>query len=226
MKFTVLVFKTIRMSRFLILILLLSALDGLFSCAIEKRTFNRGYHVSWNRPLRTMTETTSVDEFAKEEIKATPETKDEELRASVPAEEQIEPASEDQPLSPESIESFESSSSEDQILAENPAASTDTVYYYPKFERNGVVSFSMGLGAIASTIVATTFGMYGFLFLAFLLLITGLILGISSLSRYEKSPEVYRTNVFGVLGVIINGLGLGLLVFAFVGLLLYFLTFG
>jgi len=195
-------------------VLVLIFILALSSCSVEKRTFNRGYHVSWNKHLRHISPAEGIaeNELAENEIKQTPGS-DEELNLEPVNAESLEQSCVfDQELSVESLASFEPSS-EDFILAENPPSAPDTVYYYPKFEPFGIASFASAGGAILSCLV--------FFPVSILLAIAGIVFGAISFARYRRSPELYRKNGFAVAGFVLSILTLLVIVVGVVLIVLF-----
>ncbi len=192
------------MPRFLTLIL--SFILILSSCTIEKRTFNRGYHVSWNRKVTSTppgNRSTFENELAENEIKSDSKAVEEEGVLT-------DIAAKDQQLNLESIESpeprqqTEQLSEEDFILAKNPVQLDDTVYIYPKFEPRGIASFATSLAAYGGFFIGIFFWEL-LIYISFGLLIAGLILGLLSLTEYGRNKIFYRKNVFGIIGTCLSG---------------------
>jgi len=184
------------MLRYLPVILILSFILALNSCVIEKRTFNRGYHVSWNKQLRRTTPTEGMvkDELIWNEIKQTP-VSDEELKFEpLKAGTHEKSTAVDQDLNFEPLESFE------PLNIELPEASTpDTVYIYPKFEPLGIASFATSLSAYGAFFIGIFFWEM-LIYVSLGLLVLGLVFGLLSLTEYSRNKIFYKKNVFGIIG--------------------------
>ena len=186
--------------------LILSALGGL-NC----------YHVSWGDSFKKSTVAESPGDLADQEIRS-----EEAEESKVLPEEVSVPASEVNPTVESSVnDGLQVVPTEEMILSESSVAEPDTVYIYPKFEPNGIASFSCAMGALG-VVAASVAGVTGIGFFLVPLLIAGFILGIISVTRYKRTPELYRNNALGIIGLVISAIGIAAAIFTFIMLLVIF----
>lgn len=194
----------------------------LTNCTIEKRVFQKGYHIEWKKkasPGRTSEEITTLqnasdDYFEKQKQEEQP-TAEEHTAINSTAPENTEigtisfyteiPTSGQQKMSESEIK-LSGSVSESQTKKPDSAVQKDEDVQSltpRKFEPVGIASFvfyflglGLGLCAIAATNPVAVLGFTA------LLLLLALILGIVSVVRFHRNRELYEWNHFGYFGLI------------------------
>lgn len=205
----------------LIAIILGTCVCALFTnCTIEKRIFQKGYHIEWKKKTQSdkiSAEMTTLqhtsDNYSETEEKPTAE---EHPAPNSTATENTETGTRpfytetnlsDQPKIAEPEMNLPGSVSESQIKKTDLLTQNDEDVQSQitpgKFEPVGIASFvfyflglGLGLCAIAATNPVAILGFTA------LLLILALILGIVSVVRFRRNRELYERNLFGYFGLI------------------------
>lgn len=190
----------------------------LTNCTIEKRVFQKGYHIEWKKKKTKNTPSeTSVSLIESSPKQAQPE----ERAASFPEKDSLSSIEKTAPEKPETTQSpvinKNNSTSSTEQLPEPERIEPNQIIYKKKtpgqtymnendateVELFGVMSFGMYFAAIVFTlmgIIAFNSG-YVVILAAFLLLLS-LVFGIISVIRYRRNKERYRRNFFGYFGLI------------------------
>lgn len=194
----------------------------LTNCTIEKRVFQKGYHIEWKKKAdsdKVSEEITGLhnssdhySERQKREEKPTfeehtainsliPENTEAEricFYSETKISDQSKAASSKMKL-PESVSELRSTK---PTLVNQKDEDAQTQITPRKFEPTGIASFVfyfLGLGLGLCAIVATNpIAVLGF---TALLLLTALILGIISAVRFRRNRELYEGNFFGYFGL-------------------------
>jgi hypothetical protein len=190
----------------------------LTNCTIEKRVFQKGYHIEWKKkkvsqkeaeePTVGMTEDQQQADLVAEtpsESNPVPETEktnseqfpEPELSES-PAE-PIKPV--EKPVSPHSMkpENHEITSSVHQKSVKETWETEERKV----FELFGVMSFGLYFSSLTLAILGIVLATSPYFFVAagFMILLS-LIFGIISVDKYRRDKSAYRLNFFGYFGMI------------------------
>jgi hypothetical protein len=195
----------------------------LTDCTIEKRIFQKGYHIEWKKKASSgrtseevsMLQNVSDDHSEKQKQEEKPTVEEyAALNSTAPENTEIgtisfytETPPTDQPKVSEPGMKLSGSVPESQTKKPDLAAQKDEDVQSQltprKFEPVGIASFVfyfLGLGLGLCAIVATNpVAVLGF---TALLLLLALILGIVSVVRFRRNRELYEWNLFGYFGLI------------------------
>jgi lysylphosphatidylglycerol synthetase-like protein (DUF2156 family) len=217
------------------------------NCTIEKRVFQKGYHIEWNKKVQQsktsdeITKTLVSTDHSETELPEEVLIHDENPENTSLITKQNEPEavtfytntkSVDEPVkTSHAINSYQLASREkeipnDQTTLKDRQDNTDENPNTPrKSEPVGIASFvfyllgvGLGLGAI--------FAMNPIVFLGFtaFLLLTALILGIVSVVRFHRNRDLYQQNFFGYFGLIASASSLVLTIFILIIAVVLFLS--
>jgi hypothetical protein len=181
-------------------------------CTLEKRLYNKGYSLSWNKKHHRQTGEGSEGEL--EERKARYQLTDSVLDLAEEA------SLNDQEMSADDTDlDYEPTG-----IAEEPQTSpvSDTVYIDHVYVPSGVASFGVLGGAALSFGIAVTFVFDVFFFIALALLIASFVLGIISVIEFKRNRKSYVYNSFGVIALVIDVLILGVIGFFVLILVAFF----
>lgn len=181
-----------RMNRLLLkaFISFVVAIVVLQGCTVEKRLYNRGFHVEWNKKRsgneQAATEITPVDSEDEAEQNAQIDQEPDKQSAEVVVEEDLK----DDPA--ELTSETPSYERADTLLRAKPEP--DTMMVEHKYEPVGIVALSMAIvGAILLTF-PTTVG----LIISGVLFFSALVLSIISMIRFSRNRHRYKSNAPGV----------------------------
>lgn len=190
----------------------------LTNCTIEKRVFQKGYHIEWKKkkasqkeaeePTVGMTENLQQADLVVEtpfEINMVPET---EKTNSEQFPEPELPESIAEPIAasekPVSIHSMEPENHE-TTSSVHPKSATETWETEERkvFELFGVMSFGLYFSSLTLAILGIVLATSPYFFVAagFMILLS-LIFGIISVDKYRRDKSAYRLNFFGYFGMI------------------------
>lgn len=98
----------------------------------------------------------------------------------------------------------------------------DTVYVDHYYVPSGVASFGFLMGAVAATFAGVVF-YFEFLFIAMAaLFLISFVLGIVSVVQFRNGRDLYASNTFGIIALLIDSMLLLLFLFLLTLLFIYF----
>lgn len=222
------------------------AITLLANCTIEKRVFQKGYHIEWRK--KALSENTSAepdklqaasDDLSQKQMQEEQAIPDQNSESNSPVHENNE--SETLPFHTSTKPADETTASSNKI---NPpgsvSAERESADYGKKtdqkddevqpqkeprkFEPIGIASFVIYFLAVVLGLFAiTAANPVVILSYTAVLLILALILGIVSVVKYRKNRDLYERNFFGYFGLIASGSTIILGIFLLILFVLSFL---
>lgn len=210
--------------RIYITFIIVIAVAAISSCTIEKRLYQRGYHVEWNGRNRELKHNFGKDASVNSENTNSVSNIIEDKEVENNFVNQTELAQSDEPIFASGDEistNFEivemaNDKSISLILNKNPLKSkiSNTVNLKkpnqktdeePKYHWQAIAGFSLGILSWFSALVT---GVYLLSFLFAVMIVTGMVFSILAIIKINKSPEIYRGKTFALFGIILNPIAL------------------
>ncbi|WP_294671766.1 hypothetical protein [uncultured Fluviicola sp.] len=189
----------------------------LTNCTIEKRVFQKGYHIEWKKKVSEKEAEETADRITKSQQQAG-------LVAETPFESNVTPETEKPLPEPVTEPELPESMAEPITLSENPVSIhsmesenheiTSSVHQKSVkgaweteerkvFELFGVMSFGLYFSSLTLAILGIVLltSPYFFVAAGFMILLA-LIFGIISVDKYRRDKSAYRLNFFGYFGMI------------------------
>ncbi len=198
----------LRKLTFILLILFVTT-----QCALEKRLYNKGYSVSWNKKLHGSRNQVQEEMFEAKQHNIYAQTDSiSDLSGIMPLVGDAVVDSDSEPLNDESA-----------VIVGKPMTNyADTVYVDHYYVPSGVASFGFLIGAVAATF-AGVFFYFEFLFIAVAaLFLISFVLGIISAVQFRNNRNLYASNTFGIIALVIDSMLLLLFLFLLTLLFIYF----
>ncbi len=175
------------------LIITIVFLSLLFSCTIEKRLYNKGFHVEWKKNAK------SVDGNIEKPNPISTDDRNE-----------LEPAVDDVLSEPSLTDETEANQNSidslDQVIIDDSQLKTpekDTVFIYDDAPTNEPTGVAASLAFVASMIATRLTIIPGFGYIILFFFALAFILSIISMIRYSYQRGYYKSNILGVLTFIL-----------------------
>lgn len=172
-------------------------------CTVQKRLYNKGYSVSWNRKFQKENECVKDEVFNQSDIESKNGSVTDSLDASFSSQTDLLAGEEaEQPV----IVAYSVTDTEKSLV--NAA---DTVYVDAVYVPSGIASFAALAGAGVSLGLGV-FSIYWIFFLvAIALLLVSFVLGIISVIQFKRKRKAYIYNSFGVIALVCDVFALGVI---------------